>query len=181
MSLKRVSLSPYSKHGGIYILYCVTLKKVYVGQTLNFSRRKAEHTRDIKGFLNTQKFFKLSQKLQADIKKHNLTVDLFRFYPILIIEDYAKTHRSFVANIEIHLIKKLLLIQPLDIWNTVEHDLLKIGTTISVKGKGGVKSKKVIWNDQVFLSISEAATTKKVFRKTIRNWVKNKQDWQYFE
>lgn len=64
--LKRVAPNPLSKKSGIYILYNPSGNKLYIGQGKSLSQRKADHTRNIKRFINSntglEKRFKLNRK-----------------------------------------------------------------------------------------------------------------------
>lgn len=70
----------------------------------------------------------------------NLDFDDFRFCPILIVNNYETKHRKLVATIEQELINHFLKLQ-LNIWNTVDHDLLVNGNTILKANKGKKKEK----------------------------------------
>lgn len=184
LPLKRVKKNPFSKKGGIYILYCSKLNKFYIGHGINFSSRKADHHRNFKNFqIQKSSFFKLNEKKREDLSKNNLKLHDFSFFPLLVVEGYTKPLRFYVATIELFLIKYFLIKYPENIWNDQIQDLLTEGNLIrkkTVTGKflGGQKAKKLTDGIIIYESIASAARVLKVSPKTIRNWLKKKQHWK---
>lgn len=173
----------FSKKGGLYLIWHALLPKFYLGQTVSFSRRKADHLKNLKNFqpsLVKAKRFKLNAKMRHDIESYQLQVEAFKFYPLLVVEDYQLKHRALVAALEVLILQFFFQISPHVLWNHVAQDLLSDGKSIRAKGatSGGEKAKKVTNGTQSWDSISHAAKSLKVDRQTIRNRLVKHPHWK---
>jgi len=80
------------------LLWHAALPKFYLGQTVSFSKRKADHFQNP---LFSSKGLKLNAKMRHDIESYQLHVEAFRFYPLVVVEGYQLKHRTLVAALEV--------------------------------------------------------------------------------
>lgn len=78
---------PKNKNAGVYMLYNITQRKIYVGCTSNFNRRATQHRKDLRAERHSNK------KMQEDYNKGCE-------FAFAILEEYEKFDKDFLRERE---------------------------------------------------------------------------------